>query len=116
MSILRELLRFSMVGAIGFAVDGGVLMTLVLGGVDALIARLVSFPAAVFVTWWFNRHWTFSGSPKSRPHRQFGIYFVAHCWAQCRISSFMRPCWNSWRPHPSMRSVHWLSVPSSECS
>jgi putative flippase GtrA len=76
MSMMREVLRFGMVGAIGFAMDGGVLMTLVLGGVDALVARLVSFPAAVFVTWWFNRHWTFSGAPKSRPHRQFSMYFV----------------------------------------
>lgn len=76
MSILREVLRFGIVGAIGFAVDGGALLALVLGGVDALVARCVSFPAAVLVTWWFNRNWTFEGAPKSRPHRQFSMYFV----------------------------------------
>lgn len=75
MSMVREVLRFGVVGAIGFAVDGGILLALVFGGVDALLARGVSFPVAVFVTWWFNRNWTFEEAKKSRAHRQFSMYF-----------------------------------------
>jgi len=76
MSLLREMLRFGVVGAIGFAVDGGFLWALVSGGVDALLARGASFPVAVITTWWLNRTWTFAGAEKSQPHRQFNMYFA----------------------------------------
>lgn len=60
MQHLPPLLRFAVVGAIGFAVDGGVLMLLVTG-LDAgpLWARAVSLPVAVWATWILNRHFTF---------------------------------------------------------
>lgn len=53
---LSPLLRFSLVGTVGFAVDGGLLQLLVdLGGAGPIAARAVSFPLAVLATWWLNR-------------------------------------------------------------
>lgn len=59
---LPPLLRFALVGVVGFAVDGGLLQGLTLAGWGPLEARLVSFPAAVLCTWWLNRAITFRGS------------------------------------------------------
>ena len=59
---LPPLLRFGLVGVVGFAVDGGLLQLLVgVGGWGPIVARAVSFPAAVLATWWLNRHVTFRG-------------------------------------------------------
>ncbi len=59
---LPPLVRFGLVGAVGFAVDGGLLQLLVAwAGWGPIDARLVSFPAAVLATWWLNRRVTFAG-------------------------------------------------------
>lgn len=76
MTLLRDALRFGAVGSIGFVVDGGLLFSLVFGGIDAMLARALSFPVAVVTTWWLNRIWTFVGADKSRPYRQFNMYFA----------------------------------------
>ena len=76
MAHLREMLRFGVVGAIGFAVDGGLLWVLVSNGVSPYVARIFSFPVAVVTTWWLNRLWTFSTSDKARPRRQLNLYFA----------------------------------------
>jgi putative flippase GtrA len=56
-----ELLRFAVVGAIGFVVDAGILTWLVsLLAWNVYAARAVSFGVAVFVTWLVNRSWTFA--------------------------------------------------------
>ncbi|HXH22938.1 MAG TPA: GtrA family protein [Dehalococcoidia bacterium] len=52
--------RFAVVGVAGFVVDGALLTALVnLAHVDTLLARGVSFPMAVTLTWFLNRRWTF---------------------------------------------------------
>ena len=59
-ALLPPLLRFSLVGAVGFAVDGGLLQLLVSACEwGPIAARLLSFPAAVLATWWLNRSITF---------------------------------------------------------
>lgn len=76
MTLRRDVFRFGIVGSTGFVVDGGVLLALVTSGVEALLARALSFPLAVLTTWWLNRTWTFVGADKSRPYRQFNLYFA----------------------------------------
>ncbi|HYD75898.1 GtrA family protein [Ramlibacter sp.] len=59
-AVLPPLLRFSLVGGIGFVVDGGLLQALVsIAGWGPIAARAISFPAAVLATWWLHRGFTF---------------------------------------------------------
>jgi len=51
--------RFVIVGGIGFVVDIGVLQLLLMAGWNAVGARAVSIPLAVFATWLLNRSFTF---------------------------------------------------------
>lgn len=86
---LQRLLRFCLVGCIGFAIDGGLVYLLVSYGMDPYLVRAVSFPTAVSATWYLNRHWAFgidSAVPgKGRDYRRYvlvqtvgalGNYFV----------------------------------------
>lgn len=90
--LLRQFIRFAGVGGIGFAVDGGILLTLVDGGVNPFAARLMSLPFAALATWWFNRTWTFRDRGSYRARREltnymavqltgalvnYGVYFLA---------------------------------------
>jgi len=62
----REILRFAIAGAIGFLVDASVLYGMLALGAGYFAGRAVSFLAAVWSTWQFNRRFTFvSSSDKS---------------------------------------------------
>ncbi|MWD29576.1 GtrA family protein [Aquicoccus sp. SCR17] len=76
-SVLRQFARFAAVGGVGFLVDGGLLYALVHFGAAPLLARALSFPAAVTVTWSLNRSWTFAASgPPGEQARRYRRYFV----------------------------------------
>ncbi len=48
-------------------VDAGMLWLLLMQGLNPFVARALSFPAAVLVTWALNRSWTFAtGVPRGR--------------------------------------------------
>jgi putative flippase GtrA len=69
-----ELVRFAVVGVVGFLVDGGVLQLLVsAAGWSPFLARVVSFPAAFTATFVLNRLWTFQGLRMSAG-RAYGAY------------------------------------------
>ncbi|MEM6942153.1 MAG: GtrA family protein [Pseudomonadota bacterium] len=59
-ALLRQLLRFGVTGGIGFGVDGGLLLALISAGLDPYLARALSVPVAIGVTWYLNRIWTFA--------------------------------------------------------
>ncbi|WP_341910100.1 GtrA family protein [Ferrovibrio terrae] len=72
-----DLLRFVVVGGIGFCVDGGLLMLLNdLADWTPLAARAIGFPVAVTVTWWLNRVWTFSTGRSQPVRRQYALYLA----------------------------------------
>jgi putative flippase GtrA len=53
-------LAYATVGAVGFAVDGGILSLLSQTfAVNVYLARLFSFTAATIATWALNRSWVF---------------------------------------------------------
>ena len=56
---MASFLRFGIVGAVGFAVDAGVLQLLLLAGWHPVAARAVAIPVAVLATWALNRSFTF---------------------------------------------------------
>jgi putative flippase GtrA len=75
---LTRVTAFAAVGVLGFCIDGGLLTALVRSGsMNPYLARLVSFPIAVLVTWALNRKFAFSSfaeSPKERA-AEYGRYF-----------------------------------------
>ena len=71
--------RFAAIGAIGFVVDGGILTILdSVYDVSLFYARLVSFSAAVTVTWYLNRHLTFASGGRNEAGREWGRYAVVN--------------------------------------
>lgn len=74
LGVLREILLFGLVGAIGFLVDVLVLYFFS-GFIGLFYGRVVSFLAAVFVTWLLNRRLTFSGRSSGLENNQeFFVY------------------------------------------
>ena len=70
--------RFTMVGAVGFFVDGLTLLWLLEINWALFPARMASFACAVSVTWYLNRIWTFNQSRvvKSTVVQQYGYYLT----------------------------------------
>lgn len=56
---LNQFLRFCLVGALGFAVDAGMLELLIYGELSAPIARLFSITVALQVTYFLHSAFTF---------------------------------------------------------
>ncbi len=74
----RQFFRFTIVGALGFLVDAGVLHLLVAGaGGDLYASRLLSFLAAASFTWAMNRRFTF-GSGDRRTGRQWARFVAVN--------------------------------------
>lgn len=79
MKLAEQASRFVLVGAIGFLVDGGILMLLHHGfDVNLLQARLVSFAAAVTVTWYLNRQHTFAAHKAANAMDEWWRYTVVN--------------------------------------
>ncbi|MEO8536319.1 MAG: GtrA family protein [Betaproteobacteria bacterium] len=72
-----RLLRFALVGAVGFVVDAGVL-TAMLGSVTPSVyaARAVSFSVAVLVTWLLNRRFVFGPTQRQHAGAEYLRYLV----------------------------------------
>ena len=75
---MKHFLRFCVVGAIGFVIDGGILALLTQGlGLGPILARVFSFSVAVFGTWLLNRSWAFRDRPQTGIVREFIEYVTA---------------------------------------
>lgn len=72
-----QFLRFAVGGAIGFVADAGMLYLMIALGLGYFGGRLVSFVFAVWVTWQFNRRFTFRARTDIPVWREFLHYFVA---------------------------------------
>lgn len=77
MSEARRVVRFAIVGALGFAVDAAVLQLLItVVALDPYLARLPSFLSAATATWAVNRHWTFSDRHDADHVGEWGRYVL----------------------------------------
>jgi len=75
----HQFLHFLLVGAVGFIVDGGLLMALIeKTSLPALPSRLVSFSVAVTVTWLLNRLLTFRERASSRRLSEWRRYVAVN--------------------------------------
>lgn len=74
----RQLVLFTLVGALGFVVDAGIVQVLVRRfAADPYLARLLSFLAAATTTWSLNRRYTFAGGGGGSRRREWLRYLVA---------------------------------------
>lgn len=77
---MRRLAPFILAGGAGFVTDAAILFGLAtLAGFDPFLSRIVSFTAAVCVTWAINRGLTFgpSGRPVAQEGARYGGVAVA---------------------------------------
>jgi putative flippase GtrA len=65
---LGQMLRFGMVGGIGFLVDAGLLYVMLGLGLGPYSGRVVSFLVAATTTWILNRSFTFRRESPSETH------------------------------------------------
>ena len=75
-NLLRlKLFKFALIGGIGFTIEAVIITAgIEAGGVDPVASRFVSFPIAVFVTWWLNRRLTFES--KNSALKESLSYFI----------------------------------------
>jgi putative flippase GtrA len=73
-ALRKSFALFVMAATVGFAIDAGVVTTLVRAfGWGPWQGRFVSFPLAVTATWWLNRRFAFRGTG----HRDRRVEFAA---------------------------------------
>jgi putative flippase GtrA len=77
LALLRQFMRFGVVGACGFVVDTGVIYAL-RPWIDLYSAGVVSYVFAATVTWSLNRAWTFRGRGTGPAHRQWLLFLLAN--------------------------------------
>ncbi len=73
--LVSQMMRFGVVGGVGFIVDGGLLWALISFDMNPYLARALSFPVAVVATWILNRNWTFRATRDASKEGQFRRYF-----------------------------------------
>ena len=69
-----HLMRFGLVGGLGFVVDGAVLEAMIYVGMNPIAGRAVSFPVAVVATWLANRTFTFPDKIEQSRIREASTY------------------------------------------
>lgn len=80
--VLRQVVKFGMVGGLGFVVDvGGFNLLRFAGGEGPLYdyplsAKVASGAAATIVSWLGNRYWTFRHTRRTAAHHEFVLFAV----------------------------------------
>jgi len=77
LALFAEMLKFGVVGGIGFVADTAVVYAL-RGPLGLVGAGLVAYPIAATVTWSLNRIWTFRGRGSGPAHRQWMRFLVVN--------------------------------------
>lgn len=81
-NLAHEVMRFGIVGAIGFIIDVAVFNALRYGGEPGtlehkpLTAKAISVAVATVFTYLGNRHWTWDHRARSGAHREVTLFFV----------------------------------------
>ena len=72
----RRIAKFAIVGAIGFAIDAGVLTLAVRELSSVYAARALSFSCAVLATWLLNRLYVFEPDKRASLAAEYGRYLA----------------------------------------
>lgn len=74
--LLKELSAFGVVGAINFAVDLGIFNALHFGaGVGPLTSKVISTAVSTTLSYFMNRHWSFSHRARTGIRREYALFF-----------------------------------------
>jgi putative flippase GtrA len=73
-SLVRELGKFGVVGAVTYVLDTAILIALS-AVVNPLLAKTLSTTVAATAAFVGNRHWTWRDRPRSGLHREYALYF-----------------------------------------
>ncbi len=81
--------KFVVTGAVGFAVDAGVL-TLLVAVLDwgPIVSRAISFPVALCITWLLNRVWTFKRTDQHYFLQSIRYGIVQVCGAGVNLAAY----------------------------
>lgn len=104
---MNQLLRFCVVGTVGFVIDAAILQVLVLGAhANPYAARVASFMLAASATWLMNRRYTFAASLE--PTRIEWLRYVGLMGLGALVNyGVFALCIAFW---PSARAQPWLGV------
>jgi len=110
MTILeRDLVRFGIVGSLGFVIDLGILAALVHGaGWDPFVARAVAMTIAILCTWLLHRYWTFAAGRMRSVLPQsllYGVVQLAGVSVNYSIFSVLVLMGGVWRSHPVLAAA-----------
>ncbi|WP_282948092.1 GtrA family protein [Cellulomonas endometrii] len=77
-ALLRDVVRFGAVGAVGYVVDVGLFNLLAYGGphLDPTLSKLLSVAAATVVTWLGNRYFVFHERRSRTPGREAALFLL----------------------------------------
>lgn len=74
---MKQIIKFGIVGTIGFGVDALVLLLFVEKFLFSIeVSRVFSFLCAVFVTWLINRRYTFMEKKKYSKKKEYFYYLI----------------------------------------
>lgn len=105
----RDLVRFGIVGSLGFVIDLGILAALVHGAHwSPFVARAVAMAIAIFCTWLLHRHWTFPSGRVRSPLPQsllYGTIQIASVSVNYGIFSALVLTGGVWRSYPVLAAT-----------
>ena len=102
-TLKSQILRFGVVGVIGFIINAG-MVELFAPNIGLILAQVFAFPAAVTATWWLNQRYTF-GKSRYAWHHELLRYIAANAlgWvANNGIYFFMILKFSLIQNHPSL--------------
>jgi putative flippase GtrA len=105
----RDLLRFGMVGSLGFVIDLGILAALVHGAAwSPFAARAVAMTVAILCTWLLHRYWTFAAGRMRSALPQsllYGVVQLAGVSVNYSIFSVLVLTGGVWRLYPVLAAA-----------
>jgi putative flippase GtrA len=78
LALLGELLRFSVVGTLGFLIDTATLYAALSLGAGLYLGRALSYLTAASANWALNRAWTFRQADRRRRGRQWVMFLLVN--------------------------------------
>lgn len=78
LAVLGELLRFGVVGTLGFLIDTATLYAALALGAGLYLGRALSYLTAASANWALNRAWTFRQADRSQRGRQWLMFLLVN--------------------------------------